>query len=136
MFRSLTPNLVCHTGWKQATGILCTNSQLKTYVLLLNLVCLVWQRESIAPLLQDLVKQLGGEEAARVKLTEMQSTGQDQCIIMWLYENYSNVKFQEVRPVNYFVYLFHNQWDSQWSDYLNLIILVIIKGLHVFPTNF
>lgn len=40
------------------------------------------ERESITPLLQDLVKHLGGEEAARAKLKEMTSTGQDQCIIM------------------------------------------------------
>lgn len=40
------------------------------------------ERKSITPLLQDLVKQLGGEEAARAKLNEMASTGQDQHIIM------------------------------------------------------
>lgn len=40
------------------------------------------ERESITPLLQDLVKHLGGEEAARAKLKEMTSTGQDQCIII------------------------------------------------------
>lgn len=40
---------------------------------------------NVRPLLQDLVKSLGGEEAARAKLKEMASSepsGSDQCSLM------------------------------------------------------